>query len=70
MLVLLFSANTFIPEFKGKEDENADFIGRLQYKYSNAHQDSNGFYTCPNYTDYCTLVSYSTDYNIDGSENY
>lgn len=25
---------------------------------------------CPNYSDYCNYVSFSTDYYIDGSENY
>lgn len=29
MLILLFSAQTFIPEFKGAEDDDADFFNRL-----------------------------------------
>lgn len=29
LLVLLFSAHTFIPEFKGSEDDDSDFINRL-----------------------------------------
>ncbi|CAD8110921.1 unnamed protein product [Paramecium sonneborni] len=71
MLVLLFSAQDFIPEFKGQEDDSKDFQGKLQYKYSNTQYDDKlKIHSCPNYQDYCNLVSFSTDFYVDGSENY
>ncbi|CAK87494.1 unnamed protein product (macronuclear) [Paramecium tetraurelia] len=71
IMVLIFYGQTFIPEFKGEEDESIVFKGKLQYKYSNTYFDeTNNLHICPNYTDYCNLISFNTDYYIDGSENY
>ncbi|CAD8152014.1 unnamed protein product [Paramecium octaurelia] len=69
--ILLFYAHTFVPEFKGEEDEQLYQMGKLQFKYSNTYFDQNSkLYTCPDYEDYCNLISYSTEYNVNGTENY
>ncbi|CAD8186782.1 unnamed protein product [Paramecium octaurelia] len=71
IMVLIFYGQRFIPEFKGEEDEATEFKGKLQYKYSNTYFDEvNNLHICPNYMDYCNLISFNTDYYIDGSENY
>ncbi|CAD8181544.1 unnamed protein product [Paramecium pentaurelia] len=71
ILILIFYAHTFIPEFKGQEDESQDYFDKLQYKYSNTYFDvNNKLHICPNHQDYCNLISYNTEYNINGSENY
>jgi len=70
LLIVLFSGETFLPEFEGSEDSNSDFTNKLNYKYSNAYKFSESQYTCPNYTEYCNLMNSGRDYFIDGSKDY
>ncbi|CAK89868.1 unnamed protein product (macronuclear) [Paramecium tetraurelia] len=69
--ILLFYAHTFVPEFKGEEDEQLYYTGKLQFKYSNTYFDQNSkLHTCPDYEDHCNLISQGTEYNVNGTENY
>ena len=66
---MLFSGETFLPEFEGIEDGNSDFLNKLNYKYSDVYKNSDNTYSCQN-ENYCNLMSSGRDYFIDGSKDY
>jgi hypothetical protein len=73
MLILLFSGDTYLPEYEGDEDRSSKYEHEskimLQYKYSDTFMTPLGG-ICPDYSNYCTTMASGRFLHPGGHKEY